>query len=101
MSPYAHEIAKTVSMLAKKMPSYHGKGHAMVYVPYSNRIYNTSIKDYLHRFLKERKKAVEADSSLKVRDRITQSGVWYRIRPKMIIDSYEPEENWETGYIRL
>ena len=97
MSPYAHEIAKTVSMLAKKMPSYHGKGHAMVYVPYSNRIYNTSIKDYLRRFLKERKKAVEADPSLKVRDRITQSGVWYRIRPKMIIDSYEPEENWETA----
>jgi hypothetical protein len=38
----------------------------------------------------ERRKAVEADPSLTVKDRLTQSGVWYRIRPEMIRNGFRP-----------
>src|SRR5215211_133629 len=98
LNPYADDIAKTVSSLAYKMPSYHGKGFAIKYESYSSiQDPDQVAKNYLIIFLKERREAVEAeDPSLKTRDRITQSGVWYRIRPRMIKAGYEPRKDWGT-----
>ena len=52
---------------------------------------------YLKDFLRARKRDVEADSSLRIRDRLTQSGVWYRIRPLLIRDGFMPK-NGESGW---
>ncbi len=41
-----------------------------------------------------RKKAVEDNPSLKVTDRITQSTVWYRIRPIMVENNFQPRKTW-------
>lgn len=90
--PYQKDIAKTISSLAYKIPSYRGKGHAAKIVPTYYR--EKTAQDYLDEFLVERKRAIDADPSLKTRDRITQRGVWYRIRPKMIAGEFEPKVNW-------
>ena len=55
-----------------------------------------SAQDFLDDFLMERKRQIDRDPSLKTRDRITQRGVWYRIRPLMISEAFEPKENWGT-----
>ena len=95
--PYADDIAKTVSSLAYKMPSYHGKGFAIKYESYSSiQDPDQVAKNYLITFLEERREAIEADPSLKIKDRITQSGVWYRIRPHMKKAGYEPRKDWGT-----
>ena len=52
---------------------------------------------YLKDYLRARKQDVEADSSLRIRDRLTQSGVWYRIRPLLIRDGFMPK-NGESGW---
>ena len=52
---------------------------------------------YLKDFLRARKQDVEADSSLRTRDRLTQSGVWYRIRPLLVRDGFMPK-NGESGW---
>ena len=44
--------------------------------------------------MKKRKAAVEANQYLKIIDRITQSGVWYRIRPEMRRKGFDPPESW-------
>lgn len=46
--------------------------------------------EYLRDFLRDRREVVEADPSLRIRDRLTQSCVWYRIPPKMIEGRFKP-----------
>lgn len=47
-------------------------------------------KPFLVGFLKERKAAIETNPLLGITDRLTQSGVWYRIRPKMLEKGFRP-----------
>jgi Mn-dependent DtxR family transcriptional regulator len=82
LRPFADDIAKTTSSLAQQN--------------YAFATYDVA-KDYLVDFLKKRREAVQADPSLKTNDRITQSGVWYRIRPKMMEDGFEPRESTSTA----
>ena len=96
LQPFASDIAKAVSSVAYKMPTFRGyddrtkiREDSSYYKPY---VYTA--KDYLIDFLKQRKKAVEQNPSLKVTDRITQSTVWYRIRPIMVENNFQPRKTW-------
>ena len=95
LAPYADVIAKTVSGLAYKMPSYHGQGFA------AKPIYSTPGKDptqeaknYLLIFLKDRREAVQGDPSIKTNRRVTQQGVWYLIEPEMKKYDFQPPTSW-------
>jgi hypothetical protein len=55
-----------------------------------------SAQDFLDDFLIKRKSEIYRNPALKTKDRITQRGVWYRIRPIMISEGFEPKENWGT-----
>ena len=93
--PYADDIAKTVSKLAYMMPSYHGEGYGRLYERSSSeKDEDQNAIRYLVDFLLKRKRDVDKDPSLKIRDRLTQSSVWYRIRPTMIEAGFEPKKSW-------
>ncbi|MGA9844986.1 MAG: hypothetical protein WBQ25_22000 [Nitrososphaeraceae archaeon] len=83
---YQDLIAKTVSTLAYKIPSLKGKGIKTTWDTGLGGIY----KPFLVGFLKERKAAIETNPLLSSTDRLTQSGVWYRIRPKMLEKGFRP-----------
>jgi hypothetical protein len=93
MKPYQDELANIVSSLARKIPTYHGMGHRVT-IQYDHHIRDKSAQDYLDDFLIERKHQIDLNPSLKTIDRITQRGVWYRIRPIMISEGFKPKENW-------
>jgi len=92
--PFASDIASAVSSLIYKMPSYHGHGLRWADDALDEEEADSDTSgeyaEYLRNFLIERRKAVEADPSLTVKDRLTQSGVWYRIRPEMIRNGFRP-----------
>jgi hypothetical protein len=91
LKPYAKDIADTISNLAYKMPTCHGLGLGRDYYPTGGTKDESQIAlEYLRDFLKKRKAAVEANQYLKIIDRITQSGVWYRIRPEMRRKGFDP-----------
>lgn len=94
--PYSKDIAETVSKLAYLMPSYHGEGYGRTYTPLPTKK-KTAI-EYLVKFLFERNKAVDANPDLIITDRLTQSTVWYRIRPLMMADFeegiFKPKKSW-------
>jgi hypothetical protein len=93
--PYTNDIAKTVSKLAYMMTSYHGEGYGRLYERSSaEKDEDQNAIRYLVDFLLNRKKDVDKDPSLKIRDRLTQSSVWYRIRPIMIDAGFEPKKSW-------
>jgi hypothetical protein len=93
--PYQDAIAKTISSLARKIPSYHGKGYcSQIY--YHDSDSSKQQQDYVDDFLRERYDAIRADPSLKTEDRITQRGACYRIRPTMIEDGFKPRKDWGT-----
>jgi hypothetical protein len=95
LKPYAKDIADTISNLAYKMPTCHGLGLGRDYYPTGGTKDESQIAlEYLRDFLKKRKAAVEANQYLKIIDRITQSGVWYRIRPEMRRKGFKPPESW-------
>jgi hypothetical protein len=95
LKPYAKDIADTISNLAYKMPTCHGLGLGRDYYPTGGTKDESQIAlEYLRDFLKKRKAAVEANQYLKIIDRITQSGVWYRIRPEMRRNGFKPPESW-------
>jgi len=94
LRPYAADIAQTVSSLAYKMPSYHGMGYGWSHKSYSDEYKQKTAKSYLEDFLNNRFDAMEADPSLRHRDPLTQSGLWYRIRPIMIRSGFVPKKNW-------
>jgi hypothetical protein len=97
LRPYADDIAKVVSGLARNIPSYHGEGYG------SSNFATDSVMDedqvainYLVDFLNNRYDAIRQDPSIKRSDRITQSGVWYRIRPIMLANGFIPHNDWGT-----
>ncbi|HEU4443170.1 MAG TPA: hypothetical protein VFR94_00690 [Nitrososphaeraceae archaeon] len=94
LKPYAIDIAETVSFLAYHVPTCHGQGFAQISFSTGGRDESQVALDYVREFLKKRKAAIEANPNLKIIDRITQSGVWYRIRPKMTERSFQPPLNW-------
>jgi hypothetical protein len=87
--PFANDIVETVSKLAYQMPSYHGHGLKWTESDEDDEGSGEYI-EYLREFLRKRRHDIELDPSLRVRDRLTQSGVWYRIRPIMIEDEFKP-----------
>lgn len=93
LRPYARDIAETVKTLAYKMPSYYGQGER----PVSEGRQYPAI-DYLRDFIIARYMAIydkeKGDLSLIYRDPLTQSSVWYRLRPAMIDGQYQPKKNW-------
>lgn len=91
LAPYASDIARTVSSLAYKMPSFHGCGYGRSYVSYLDR--EKSARSYLEDFLNDRFEAIEKNPSVKTTDPLTQSGVWYRIRPIMVRNGFT-SKNW-------
>jgi hypothetical protein len=93
MRPYQDDIAKTLSSLVYKIPSYHGKGYSTVVKYHHER--QELAQDYVDD-LRERKREIERDPSLKTRDRITQRGVCYRIHRKAIQAGFEPKSDWGT-----
>ncbi|MGC2684439.1 MAG: hypothetical protein WA323_21480 [Candidatus Nitrosopolaris sp.] len=95
MKPYQDELANTVTSLAYKIPTYHGMGHRAT-IRYDHPVREKSAQDFLDDFLMERKRQIDRNASLETKDRITQRGVWYRIRPIMISEGFEPKENWGT-----
>ncbi len=95
--PYQDMISKIVSDLAHKMPSIRtNPGASFNSGGWSSVAERGEYKEYLEDFLKARKQAVEADPSLRIRDRLTQSGVWYRIRPRLIDAGFVPRKDWGT-----
>jgi hypothetical protein len=92
--PYGETIAKALCVMSHNIPSYRGQGYAMV-CELSGSV-QKSAEEYLDDFLRERRKEIEADPSLRITDRLTQRGAWYRVRPTMVADGFEPRKNWST-----
>lgn len=90
--PYDQTIAKILCAMSYNIPSYRGQGYAVVYE--SSYTAQKSAEDCLDDFLIERRKEIEADPSLRLTDRLTQRGAWYRVRPIMVADGFEPRKNW-------
>jgi hypothetical protein len=86
LEPYQKLIAETVSKLAYKIPSLHGKGIHTIWDTGLGGIYKLFLVD----FLKNRHKQISRNPSDAVKDRLTQSGCWYRERPKMIAAGFKP-----------
>lgn len=93
LRPYAADIARTVSYLAYKMPSYHGTDRSRSYLD-DYKPEKKTAKSYLEDFLNERFDGIQADPTLRHTDPLTQSGVWYRLRPKMLDGGFVPPKNW-------
>jgi hypothetical protein len=94
--PYGETIAKTLSSMSYNIPSYRGQGYAMVYE--SSCSDQKSAEEYLDDFLRKRRREIEAEPSLTITDRLSQRGAWYRVRPRMVADGFEPRKNWSiTG----
>ena len=84
-------IAETVSKLAYKIPSLHGKGIHTIWDTGLGGIY----KPFLVDFLKNRHEQINRNPSDAVKDRLTQSGCWYRERPKMIAEGFKPRNKYD------
>jgi hypothetical protein len=93
--PYAETIAKTLASMSHNIPSYRGQGFALDPTSTSSTNWKTAT-DYVDEFLIQRRKDVEANPDIRRKDRLTQRGVAYRLRPKMMEDGFEPRKNWGT-----
>ncbi|MGB8937840.1 MAG: hypothetical protein WCC17_22345, partial [Candidatus Nitrosopolaris sp.] len=71
--PYGETIAKALCVMSHNIPSYRGQGYAMV-CELSGSV-QKSAEEYLDDFLRERRKEIEADPSLRITDRLTQRGI--------------------------
>lgn len=95
---FTDTISDTLTKVMKKIPTFHG----MTDNNYSSSSSNGKVKkdaiEYLVEFLRDRKKAVEANPAIIETDRITQSSVWYRMRPQMMRDYengiFKPNKSW-------
>ena len=94
VNPYTKDIAQNLADLAKKMPSYHGKGYSAKVIYSYTKDPTQEAKNYLLEFLKERREAVQADPSIKTKRRITAQGTWYLIEPKMKANDFQPPKSW-------
>jgi hypothetical protein len=92
--PYGETIARALCTMSYSIPSYRGQGYAMVYESSPSCSAQKSAEDYLDEFLIDRRKEIEAKPSLRITDRLTQRGAWYRVRPIMVADGFEPRKNW-------
>jgi hypothetical protein len=86
LEPYQSSVAETVSKLAYKIPSLHGEGIRTIWETGLGGFY----KPFLIEFLKNRHEQISGNPSDTVKDRLTQSGSWYRVRPKMIAAGFKP-----------
>jgi hypothetical protein len=93
LEPYQKMIAETVSKLAYKIPSLHGKGIPTIWDTGLGGYYRPFLKE----FLKNRHAQIKRNPSDVVKDRLTQSGVWYRVRPKMIAAGFKPRKKITDG----
>ena len=91
LEPYQNLIAETVSKLAYKIPSLHGKGIRTIYDTGLGGIY----RPFLVEFLKSRYGQIKRNPSLAIKDRLTQSGIWYRIKPTLLAAGFRPR-NYTT-----
>jgi hypothetical protein len=89
LGPYQNLIAETVSKLAYKIPSLHGKGIRTIWDTGLGGFYRPFLKE----FLKNRYEQIKRDPSVAVKDRLTQSGVWYRIKPILLVAGFRPRNN--------
>jgi hypothetical protein len=94
LAPFAKDIAQLVSWLAYQIPTCHGMGLSLVSYSGRGRDPSQVAKKYLKDFLIKRRAAVDQNPSLRITDRLTHSGVWYRIRPIMKEKGFEPPESW-------
>lgn len=98
IEPFADTIVETITKVMKKIPTFHGMGVGQQ-VSESKKKPKEEKKtaiDYLRDFLRDRREKVEADPSLKTRDRLTQRGVFYRNRRPMERDGFKPPKDWGT-----
>jgi hypothetical protein len=97
IEPFSDTIIETITKVMNKIPTFHGWGLER-HIPSSEGEKKKTAIEYLVDFLIKRKNDVNADSSLFVKDRITQSSVWYRLRPEMVADmesgKFEPKKSW-------
>ena len=95
---FADTISNTFTKVMKKIPTFHGMSDNSSSSSSSNGKVKKDAIEYLVEFLRERKKAVEANTNIIETDRITQSSVWYRIRPEMMKDYdkgiFKPNKSW-------
>jgi hypothetical protein len=96
LRPYAKDIAETVYSIGYKMPSYRGQGFAAYDSYFSVKDPSQDAQAYYLTFLKERYNAINANPSLRITDRITQSGVWYRVHKRMVQKGFQPRKDWGT-----
>jgi hypothetical protein len=96
LRPYAKDIAQTVYNLGYKMPSYRGQGFASYQQVFSARDETQIAQNYYLDFLSKRYLAIQANPLLKDTDRITQSGVWYRVHKTMVESGFQPTTDWST-----
>jgi hypothetical protein len=96
LRPYSKDIAQTVYNLGYKMPSYRGQGFATYDRYFSTRDETQIATMYYLNFLRDRYKAIQENPSLKNTDRITQSGVWYRVHKIMVASGFQPQKDWGT-----
>lgn len=102
VKPFEHKIVEIAKKIANAIPSFRQIGIGFKGSEHNHRLeYNSNDRDedqdareYLWNFLTHRWEDVNRDPSLIVRDRITQSGVWYRIRPDMVIGGFKPKKDW-------
>jgi hypothetical protein len=98
IDPFANTIAETISKVMQKIPTFHGYGvskSSKNELDDEDRNKQSAI-EYLRDFLRDRRERIQADPSLRISDRLTQSGVFYRVRRIMIEDGFEPPKDWGT-----
>jgi hypothetical protein len=97
IEPFSDTIVENITKVMKNIPTFHGWGVDRPISSSEKEKKKTAI-EYLAEFLLKRKKDVREDPSLLVTDRITQSGVWYRLRPEMVYDmeagKFKPKKSW-------
>lgn len=98
LTPYQDLIGSVVSRLASKMPSVRLKPTIDRYERRKAEEREGLYMDkYLKPFLKDRREAIEADNSLRIKDHINQSAVWYRKEDDMRRDGFVPQAKDEHG----
>ena len=97
IEPFENTIAETITKVMNKIPTFHGLPDVEP-KPQKSSVRKRHAIDYLAEFLIKRKKAVDANPNLIYEDRLTQSSVWYRIRPEMREDYengiFKPNKSW-------
>jgi hypothetical protein len=95
---FAEKIANTTVAIAREMPTFHGYGYAESEKAGTTGEKEKTLEDYVYDLLYERWETVKRDSSQKVRERWTQSSVWYNLRPILIKEGYRPKEDSKSGW---